>query len=159
MFYSIVILTLTCISFVPPSLPYLCSYIDFLLSARSVIAPLPDCHALNPMRHLSRVPTVLTHPRPPCSDQPCLLSRPLSSLSPLQSTNTAKHLHSPVADHLPRFDWRLRVPTPKPPLSTVQKVPERRAQPPLPAYSHPYSGYIQKYKDQSVTRHVRALPI
>ena len=109
---------------------------------------LPHCHVLNPMRYLSRASPVLTRPRLSCSDYPCVLFRPLSSF---ESTDTNEHLRSPVTDHVPRFDWRRHVPSPKPPLSTFQKVPERRAQPPLPAYSHPYGTHIQKYKAQSVT--------
>lgn len=165
MFYFIVILTLTCISLVPPSCHTLVFIqlhrSDFLLSARSVKLAsvsfsLSGCHALRPMRHLTRIPTVLVRLRPSCLDHPCLSSRPLSSF---EAANAREHLHSPVTDHVPRFDWRLRVPTPKPPLSAIQKVPEKRAQPPLPIDSYPYNAHIQKYKDQSVMHRVPSLPI
>jgi len=131
--------------------------IDFLISARSIITylPLSDCHVLNPMRYLTRTRTVLARPRHPCLDHPRLISRPLSSLG---AVNPNRHLYSPVTDDVPRFDWRLRVPSPKPPLSTVQKALERRVQPPLPTNNYPYDAHIQKYKDQSVTRRVLSLP-
>ena len=136
---------------------YLCSYVGLtFLCGLDRSSLLSACHVLNPMKHLSRVPTVLARPRPSCSDHPCLLSRPLSSF---EFANASEHPHSLVTDCVPRFDWRLRVPSPKPPLSTFQKSPEKRAQPPLPTSSHPYDAHIQKYKNQSVTRHILALPI
>lgn len=121
---------------------------DFPPSARLAIPPSHSaCHVLNPMRHLNRLPTVFARPRPPCPDPPCLVSRPLSSFG---AADAREHLRLPATDHVPRFDWRLRVPSPKPPLSAAQKVLEKRAQPPLPTDSHPYNVHIQKYKDQSV---------
>ena len=102
------------------------------------------------------MPTVFARPRTSCSDHHCLISRPLSSF---ESANAREHLNSPVTDHVSRFDWRLRVPGPKPPLSTVQKVLEKRVQPPFPTDSYPYDPHIQKYKDQSVMHRVPSLPI
>ena len=150
MSHLIVILTLACISFVSPFLPYLCSYIELAFPERSIDRhlSLSDCHVLSPMRHLSRTSSVLARPRPLCLDSPCVLSRPLSSF---ELANASEHLHPPVTDHVSRFDWRRHVPSPKPPLSTFQKVLEKRTQPPLPAYSHSYDSHIQKYKAQSVT--------
>ena len=159
MFYSIVILALACISFVPISLLYLCPYIDLISSPSRVIcqSKLPSlarCHVHNPMRHLNRVPTVLARPGTPCLDHHCLTSRFLSSFDP---ANAAERFS--LTDHAPRFDWRLRVPHPKSPLSTIPKVLGKRTQPPFPTDSHPYDAHIQKYKDQSVTRHARSPPI
>lgn len=116
--------------------------------------PLSYCHVLDPMRYSSRIPTVLARPRPVCPDNPGLISRLLS----FEAGHANEHLHSPVINHVPHFDWRLRVPSPKPPLSTIQKVFGKPLQPPLPSHSYPYDVHIQKYKDQSVTYRVPALP-
>lgn len=161
MFYSIVILALACISFVPISLSYLCSYIDLISSPSRVICQskltsLARCHVYNPMRHLNRVPTVLARSGTPCLDHHCLTSRPLSSFDP---ANATERFSSSLTDRAPRFDWRLRVPHPKSPLSTIPKVLGKRTQPPFPTDSHPYDAHIQKYKDQSVTHRVRSPPI
>ena len=108
------------------------------------------------MRYLSRIPTVLPRTSPPCLYNPRL---PFRLLSSFEAANASEHLRPPATGHVPRFDWRLRVPSPKPSLSTVQKALEKRAQPPLPTYSHPYNAHIRKYKDQSVTYRVLAQPI
>jgi len=108
------------------------------------------------MRHLNRIPTLLARPRTSCSDHHCLISRSLSSYD---SVYAREHLNSPVTDHVPRFDWRLRFPGPKPPLSTVQKDLEKRIQPPLLTDSYPYNYHIQKYKDRSVIHRVSSVRI
>lgn len=161
MFYSIVILALACISFVPISVLYLCSYIDLISSPNRATRRSPPvsfvrCHVRNPMRHSNRVSTLLARPRTAYLDHRCFTSRPLSSCDP---ANAAERFSTSLTDHAPRFDWRLRVPHPKSPLSTISKVLEKRAQPPLPTDSYPYDVHIQKYKDQSVTHHVRSPPI
>jgi hypothetical protein len=103
------------------------------------------CHVLNPMRRLSRTPTVFSRPPP---DHPCIIFRRLSSS---EAVNVNERFRSPVTEHIPRFDWRLRVSSPKPPLNTAIKVLEKRTQPPFPTDAYPYNAHIQKYKDQFVT--------
>jgi len=121
-------------------------------SARSVIyLRLLACHVLNPMRYFNRISTVFARPRLPCSHSPGFTSRPLSSFE-------GEHLRLPVTHYVPRFNWRLRILSPKPPLSIFRKVLEKRAQPPLPTDSHPYNVHIQKYKDQSVMHCIPSLP-
>ena len=147
LFYPIVILALACISFVPPS-PHTCVHISNRFSPKRLIGHRhlsQTCHVLNPMRRLSRIPTVFSRPPP---HHPCIIFRRLSSA---ETANVNGRLSLPVTGHIPRFDWRLRVPSPKPPLNTVIKVLERRTQPPPPTDAYPYNAHIQKYKDQFVT--------
>ena len=108
------------------------------------------------MRRLSCLPQVIIRPRPSCCDHPYIISRLLSSF---QASNSSECLHSPLVNHPPRFDWRLRVPSPKPPFSAVQRSLARRTQPPLPTDSYPYNSHIQKYKDQYVAQRLPSLPI
>ncbi|KAF9785941.1 P-loop containing nucleoside triphosphate hydrolase protein [Thelephora terrestris] len=93
------------------------------------------------MRRLSRTPTVFSRPPP---DHPCIIFRRLSSS---EAVNVNERFRSPVTEHIPRFDWRLRVSSPKPPLNTAIKVLEKRTQPPFPTDAYPYNAHIQKYKD------------
>jgi hypothetical protein len=126
------------------------------LSALDQSLPLSPCHVLNPMRRLSRLPQVIVRPRPPCCDNTCIISRPFSSSG---ASNASEFLHPPLIDHVPRFDWRLRVPSPKLPFSAARKFLAKRTQPPLPTDAYPYNAHIQKYKDQYVNQRVHSLQI
>ena len=155
--HSMVILARPCMYFSCTNIPVALVFIYSTGSARSrSIIPPSACHVLNPMRRLSRIPPVIPPPLPPHSGHSCIISRPLSSF---EASNAKEWLHPPLLDHVPRFDWRLRVPSPKPPFSTIQKALAKRTQPPLPTDAYPYNTHIQKYKDQYVTHWVPSVPI